>query len=106
MAVVCCSTWPPRFPLPPCVVHMCLVMPPYPWGVAAVLLAQLLWLGWPCAAPPPPLLRALRPIPFGVGVICDFFFFFFCFFFLYLQGPAWYRPYDIPFTVIHAISHG
>ena len=44
-------------------------------GVAVVLLAPLLWLGWPCAAPPPPLLRALRPIPNGVGVICDFFFF-------------------------------
>ena len=44
-------------------------------GVAVVILAPLLWLGWPCAAPPPPLLRALRPIPFGVGVICDFFFF-------------------------------
>ena len=38
-----------------------------------VLLAPLLWLGSPCTAPPPPLLRALRPIPFGVGVICDFF---------------------------------
>ena len=25
--------------------------------------------------PPPPLLRALRPVPLGVGVICDFFFF-------------------------------
>ena len=49
------------------------------WGV--VLLAPLLWLGWPCAAPPPPLLGVLRPIPFGVGVICDpllFTFFFQC----------------------------
>ena len=27
--------------------------------------------GWPCAAPPSPLLGVLRPIPFGVGVICD-----------------------------------
>ena len=44
-------------------------------GVAVVLLAQLLWLGWPCAAPPPSLLRVLRPIPFGVGVVCDFFFY-------------------------------
>ena len=43
--------------------------------LSVVLLAPLLWLGWPCAAPPPPLLRALRPIPNGVGVICDFFFF-------------------------------
>ena len=39
-----------------------------------VLPAPLLWLGWPCAAPPPRLLRALRPIPFGVGVICDIYF--------------------------------
>ena len=43
-------------------------------SVSVVLPAPLLWLGWPCAAPPPPLLRALGPIPFGVGVICDFFF--------------------------------
>ena len=43
-----------------------------------VLPAPLLWLGWPCAAPPPPLLRALRPIPFGVGVLCDFVFFLHC----------------------------
>ena len=32
-----------------------------------VLLAPLLWLGWPCAAPPPPLLGMLRHIPFRVG---------------------------------------
>ena len=38
-----------------------------------VLLAQPLWLGWPSAAPPPPLLGVLRPISFGVGVICDSF---------------------------------
>ena len=36
-----------------------------------VLLALLLWLGWPCAAPPPPLLEVMLPILFGVGVICD-----------------------------------
>ena len=41
--------------------------------VLVVLLAPLLWLGWPCAAPPPPLLGVLRPIPFGVDVICDLF---------------------------------
>ena len=35
-----------------------------------VLLALLLWLAWPCAAPPAPLLGVLRPIPFEVGVIC------------------------------------
>ena len=40
-----------------------------------VLLAQPLWLGWPSAAPPPPFLGVLRPIPFGVGVICDSFLF-------------------------------
>ena len=40
-----------------------------------VLLAPLLWLGWPCAAPQLPLLGVLRPIPFGVGVICESFFF-------------------------------
>ena len=49
---------------------MCAVLP-------VVHLAPLLWLGWPCAAPPPLLLGALRSIPFGVGVICDSFFFFF-----------------------------
>ena len=43
-------------------------------GVTVVLLAPLLWLGWPCAAPSPPLLRVLRPIPLGVGVICYPFF--------------------------------
>ena len=37
-----------------------------------MLLALPLWLGWPCAAPPPPLLGVLRPISFEVGVICDF----------------------------------
>ena len=43
-------------------------------GVAAGLLALPLWLGWSCAAPPPPLLGVLKPISFGVGVICDPFF--------------------------------
>ena len=33
-------------------------------------------VGVALCCPPPPLLRALRPILFGVGVICDFFFFF------------------------------
>ena len=41
-------------------------------GAVVVLLAQLLWLGWPCAAPPPPLLGVLKPIAFGEGMICDF----------------------------------
>ena len=40
-------------------------------GVAAVLLALPLWLGWSCAAPPPPLLGVLKPISFVGGVICD-----------------------------------
>ena len=44
-------------------------------NLAVVLLAPLLWLGWLCAAPPPPLLGVLRPIPFGVGVISEPFFF-------------------------------
>ena len=56
-------------------------------SLPVVLLAQPLWLGWPCAAPPPPLLRALRPIPFGVGVICDFLFSSFC---------CWLEAHDTP----------
>ena len=39
-----------------------------------MLLALLLelWLWWPCAAPPPPILGLLRPhILFRVGIICD-----------------------------------
>ena len=48
--------------------HAYLLLPVY--GLSVVLLALLLWLGWPCAAPPPPLLGVLRPIPFRVGVIC------------------------------------
>ena len=36
-----------------------------------VLLALLLWLEGLWGAPPAPLLRVLRPIPFGVGVIRD-----------------------------------
>ena len=40
-------------------------------GVAVVLLALLLWLGWSCATLPPPLLGVLRPVAFGVGVLCD-----------------------------------
>ena len=43
-------------------------------GIVVVPLAPLLWLGWPCTAPPPPLFGVLRPIPFGAGVICDPFF--------------------------------
>ena len=65
-----------RLPLrPPASACVHLVLDPRK-AVAVVLLAPLLWLGWPCAAPPPPLLRALTPIPFRVGVICDFLFFF------------------------------
>ena len=36
-----------------------------------MLLALLLWLGWPWAAPMLPLLGVLRLIAFGVGVIRD-----------------------------------
>ena len=39
--------------------------------VACVALPMLLWLGLPEAAPPYPLLVALRPIPLGVGVFLD-----------------------------------
>ena len=41
--------------------------------VVLLALLHMLWLRWPCAAPPPPLLGVLRPIPFGAGVICDSF---------------------------------
>ena len=41
-----------------------------PQGGRGSASALLLWLGWPYAAPPPPILGVLRPIPFGVGVIC------------------------------------
>ena len=48
------------------------------WGcVSSVALLGLpLWLGWPCAAPPPSPLGVLRPLPFGIGAICDSFSFF------------------------------
>ena len=39
--------------------------------------AQLPWLGWPCAAPPPPPLDVPRPVSFGVGVIGDSLFVFY-----------------------------
>ena len=45
-------------------------------GVVVVLLVLPLWLGWLLAAPPPPHLVVLRPIPLGVGVIVDFSFLF------------------------------
>ena len=48
---------------------MNLVLDPHK-GVAVVLLALLLWLGWLWAAPPPLLLGVLRPIPLRVGVVC------------------------------------
>lgn len=38
-------------------------------ALVVVLLAMLLRLGLPCAAPP--LLGVLRPISLGAGVICD-----------------------------------
>ena len=38
-----------------------------------VLVALLLWVGWLWAAPPSLLLGVLRPISFGVGVICESF---------------------------------
>ena len=53
---------------------LCFLSPLNHLQLVVVLPAPLLWLGWPCAAPPPRLLRALRPIPFGVGVICDIYF--------------------------------
>ena len=47
---------------------------------AALLgVAVLQWLGLPCAAPPSPLLGALRLIPLGVGVVLLTALFFFIF---------------------------
>ena len=51
-----CSRAPP--PLrPPASARVNLVLDPHK-GIVVVLLALLLWLGWPWAAPPPPLLSA------------------------------------------------
>ena len=61
--VVICRRCPPSHPhmCPPCTLH-----PVLHGGVISDSSPC------PCAAPPPPLLRVLRPILFGVGVICDF----------------------------------
>ena len=50
-------------------------MPQVSSAATVVLLALLLWLGWPWAAPAPPLLGVLSPISFGVGVIRELLFF-------------------------------
>ena len=57
------------------------------WHVQGVPLV-LPWLGLPFAPPPSPLLRGLRHITLGVGVILDCGFFSFQFLLsVWLQGP-------------------
>ena len=49
-------------------------------------------VGLPCAAPPSPLLGALRPLPLGVGVILHYFF------------GASVRPICVGVPVLHGFS--
>lgn len=53
---------------------------------SVVLLALLLWVGWPWAVPPPLFLGLLSPIPSKVGVVCDT-----SFFSVLAPVPSWHH---------------